>query len=131
VDVTLSRLAAAVGKTDLSKVDLDSVDGGLGFDVEVAENKDGTIDKEALTKMVETMKARENVRALMNKLKREAPYIYEAMVGERDLFMGEGIDKADSGSMVAVVGIAHMDGIVNFLSGAGWKETGQCVARGK
>ena len=32
----------------------------------------------------------------------EPPYVYEAMVGERDLFMAEGIDGAGGTTMVAV-----------------------------
>ena len=93
----------------------------------LTENADGTLNKEAISSMVEAMKNRSNVKLLMAKLKSEAPYIYEAMVGERDKFMAEGIDGEAGSVMVAVVGIAHMDGIERELKDKGWKEEGRCA----
>ena len=100
----------------------------MGLDVSNTENPDGSLNKEAIAGMVEKMKSRSNVKLLMGKLRSEAPYVYEAMVGERDAFMAEGIDGAGGTTMVAVVGIAHMDGIEGYLKKAGWKEEGRCVA---
>ena len=57
----------------------------------------------------------------MTKLRETAPELYNAMVAERDAYMANGINKLDQfDKMVAVVGIAHVDGIEANLKERGW-----------
>jgi pheromone shutdown protein TraB len=129
VEVTLRRLTEALAKTDLKKL--------LAADSELEENmkqllpqdlnsKDQNSDNmstEQLKYFVETVKAKDNVRLLMNNLKAVAPEVYQAMVAERDVFMANGLDGLDQfESIVAVMGIAHVDGVENTLRSRGWKE---------
>ncbi len=88
-----------------------------------------SIDRDDFNDFVETMKARENVRKIMSALRSTAPEIYEAMVAERDEYMGRGLDELgsnlpgrSSGRTVAVVGMAHVDGIERYLASRGWTE---------
>ena len=142
VEVTLRRLTEALSKTDLKKLFASDSDlekamgslmpngsrsatmeamsgGGSGKDLENANGE--TITKEQFKQFVETVKARENVRLVMSKLLETAPELYNAMVAERDVYMANGIDKLDQfEKMVAVVGIAHVDGIEENLKQRGW-----------
>ena len=75
------------------------------------------------------MKSKENVKKIMAALKKVAPEIYTAMVAERDVYMGRGLDELGDNlkgkkvdSTVAIVGMAHVDGIETYLSSMGWKE---------
>ncbi len=131
VEVTLRRLTEALAKTDLKKL--------LAADSELEENmkqllpKDmdandlqksgGEMSSEQLRYFVETVKAKDNVRLLMSNLKSVAPEVYQAMVAERDEYMANGLDKLDQfESIVAVMGIAHVDGVENTLRSRGWVE---------
>ena len=141
VEVTLRRLTEALSKTDLKKLFASDSDlekamdslmpngsrsamaamsgGGRGKDLENANGE--KISKEQFKQFVETVKARENVRLVMSKLSETAPELYNAMVAERDVYMANGIDKLDQfEKMVAVVGIAHVDGIETNLKERGW-----------
>ena len=51
----------------------------------------------------------------MAAIREDFPEMYSALIGERDSFMAESIENADSNTMVGVVGIAHMDGIEKAL----------------
>jgi pheromone shutdown protein TraB len=83
----------------------------------------GEMSKDEFTYFVETIKAKENVKMLMANLKSVAPEIYQAMVGERDLYMANGLDRLDEfDSIVAVMGIAHVDGVETILKSRGWVE---------
>ncbi len=113
-------------KTDIKKL--------LAADSEMEENmkqlmpdnaigNSGEMSKDEFKYFVETIKAKENVRMLMANLKSVAPEIYQAMVGERDLYMANGLDSLNQfGSIVAVMGIAHVDGVETILMNRGWKE---------
>jgi pheromone shutdown protein TraB len=71
---------------------------------------------------VEVMKSKENVRKIMGELQRLAPAIYEALVGERDAYMAAGLNGLNEiETIVAVVGIAHVDGIERNLKMNGWQ----------
>lgn len=157
VEVTLQRLTKAIAKTDIRKLlSADSeveksmeallpegmksqlkqptggkngkVDGN-GMSVTSMGLDDVSIRKEDFNAFVETMKAKDNVRNIMSALQKTAPEIYEAMVAERDEYMGRGLDElgfnlkgGDTRSTVAVVGMAHVDGIERYLYAKGWKE---------
>ena len=84
----------------------------------------GGMSTEQLKYFVETVKAKDNVRLLMDNLNSVAPEVYQAMVAERDLFMANGLDGLDQfESIVAVMGIAHVDGVETELKRRGWIET--------
>ena len=104
--------------------------GSMGMDSSL------TIDKQEFNTFVETMKAKENVKKIMGALKATAPEIYEAMVAERDVYMARGLDELDvslnsnegnavvksAATTVAVMGMAHVDGVETYLASKGWKE---------
>lgn len=135
VEVTLRRLTEALSKTDLKKLfasdseleqSLNSLmpNGGSGRNGgsggEMADER--RVSKEEFSQFVETVKERENVRLVMSKMKESAPELYEAMVGERDAYMARGLATLDQfGTMVAVMGIAHVDGVEADLKERGWK----------
>lgn len=139
VEVTLKRLTQALGKTDLRKL--------LSSNSEVEKSMEGLLPQEMKNQMkqssdsvtmgvddatfnsfVETMKAKENVKKIMAALKDTAPEIYEAMVAERDVYMARGLDelgnnvKTSVDTTVAVMGMAHVDGVERYLAGNGWNE---------
>ncbi|KAL3779660.1 hypothetical protein HJC23_006816 [Cyclotella cryptica] len=156
VEVTLRRLTQALAKTDIRK--LLSPDSEVERSMEellpenlksqlLAQGRGGTggatdgamnvssmgmenvaIDKAEFQTFVETMKAKENVKKIMGALQSTAPEIYEAMVAERDLYMGQGLDElgnnlnGDVGSTVAVMGMAHVDGVERYLASRGWRQ---------
>lgn len=88
------------------------------------------IEKGEFQDFVETMKAKENVKKVMGALRSTAPEIYEAMVAERDVYMARGLDELGNtlgagssvDNTVAVMGMAHVDGVESYLSSRGWKE---------
>ena len=139
VEVTLKRLTQALGKTDLRKL--------LSSNSEVEKSMEGLLPQEMKNQMkqssdsvtmgvddatfnsfVETMKAKENVKKIMAALKDTAPEIYEAMVAERDVYMARGLDelgnnvKTSVDTTVAVMGMAHVDGVERYLAANGWNE---------
>jgi len=118
-------LTRALTKTDIRKLlsaDSEVEKAMAGLLPESMENKlkqtsDGggditAISKDEMSSFVETMKAKDNVKAIMNALRQTAPEIYTAMVGERDLYMAKGLDELGStlngkvvDNTVAVVGM--------------------------
>ena len=88
---------------------------------------DVEVDKAEFQTFVETMKEKDNVKKIMNALKQTAPEIYEAMVAERDLYMAKGLDElnknlnSDAKDTVAVMGMAHVDGVERYLMSQGWE----------
>lgn len=124
VDVTLQRLSQALRKTDLKK--LLAADSEMETSMrellpgQLPNDKDSAY-KEELSAFVETMKAKETLKLVMAQLQQAAPEIYEAMVAERDAYMANGINKLDAFPVVvAVMGLAHVDGVENYLKNEGW-----------
>ena len=107
-------VAVEVGKM------VDQSESSMGMDVQV--------NKAEFQSFVETMKEKDNVKKIMTALQKTAPEIYEAMVAERDLNMAKGLDelgdnlKSDVGDTVAVMGMAHVDGVERYLYSQGWEE---------
>lgn len=154
VEVTLRRLTRALTKTDLRKLlspdsDIErSMEGllpeGMKKSLEQSANESrggnligdesmtsgvgALVSKQDLNSFVETMKAKDNIKKIMSALRTTAPEIYDAMVAERDVYMGKGLDELTlvGGSSVdrtvAVVGMAHVDGIERYLASKGWTE---------
>eukprot|EP00547_Thalassionema_nitzschioides_P017947 CAMPEP_0194246660 /NCGR_PEP_ID=MMETSP0158-20130606/15374_1 /TAXON_ID=33649 /ORGANISM="Thalassionema nitzschioides, Strain L26-B" /LENGTH=396 /DNA_ID=CAMNT_0038982615 /DNA_START=37 /DNA_END=1224 /DNA_ORIENTATION=+ len=126
VDVTLQRLTQALQQTDLKK--LLSADSDLENSMrelmpsgqEIPNDKDAAY-KEELTAFIETMKAKETIKLVMGQLQKAAPEVYEAMVAERDAYMANGINQLNAFPViVAVMGLAHVDGVERYLESEGW-----------
>ena len=113
--VTLRRLTEALTKTDIKNMKQLMPENSTGAS--------GEMSTDEFKYFVETIKAKDNVKMLMANLKSVAPEIYQAMVGERDLYMANGLDRLNQfDSIVAVMGIAHVDGVETILKERGWKE---------
>ncbi|CAJ1949781.1 unnamed protein product [Cylindrotheca closterium] len=130
VEVTLQRVAEALSKTDINT--LLKPDSELEQSLKelvpnnVAANKDGDLSdaqyRQDFSDFVETVKQKDKVRQIMGQLKRVAPEIHTALLTERDAYMAAGLNGLDEiESIVAVVGIAHVDGIEQSLAMNGWK----------
>eukprot|EP00980_Cylindrotheca_fusiformis_P012241 scaffold2983_cov123-Cylindrotheca_fusiformis.AAC.11 len=130
VEVTLGRVAEALTKSDLNV--LMKPDSELEKSLKelvpgnLAANPNGDLNDEQFRRefsdFVEVMKVKENVRKIMGELQRLAPAIYDALVGERDAYMAAGLNGLNEiETMVAVVGIAHVDGIERNLKENGWQ----------
>jgi pheromone shutdown protein TraB len=73
-------------------------------------------DADQLRDTVELIKQRQTVRELMGLLEQELPLVYNAMLRERDEYMAKSLLAANKAKLiVAVVGMAHMDGIEREL----------------
>jgi pheromone shutdown protein TraB len=70
--------------------------------------------------MVEALKERSTIRQLMASLQTSLPEVYQALVAERDVYMASNLLKSGGKSSVAVVGMAHMDGIERVLGENGF-----------
>jgi pheromone shutdown protein TraB len=132
VEVTLRRVTEGLARTDLKA--LMNPDSELEQSLKelvpssVSMNAKDDMDlsdaefREEFSTFVETMKAKENVRKVMSQLEKIAPALYQALVSERDAYMAAGLNGLDElETIVAVVGVAHVDGIERSLSGNGWK----------
>lgn len=128
--MTLGRVAEALAKSDLNALlkpdsELEKSMKGL-VPSNMAANPNGDLNdaqfRQEFSDFVEVIKAKENVRKIMGELQRLAPAIYEALVGERDAYMAAGLNGLDEiETIVAVVGIAHVDGIERNLKMNGWQ----------
>lgn len=77
--------------------------------------------REEFSSFVEIMKSKDNVQKIMGQLQRVAPFLYDALVGERDAYMAAGLNGLNElETIVAVVGIAHVYGIEGNLQANGW-----------
>mmetsp|Transcript_22626 Transcript_22626/g.53400 ORF Transcript_22626/g.53400 Transcript_22626/m.53400 type:complete len:427 (+) Transcript_22626:88-1368(+) len=140
VEATLRRVTEGLTKTDLKAFlspdselertlqSMTPVNAGVADRIAGSGSTDAAMEltdeqfKEELTSFVETMKTKENVRLIMGQLQRLAPFLYEALVSERDVYMATGLNGLNElESIVAVVGIAHADGIETSLQMNGWK----------
>eukprot|EP00548_Thalassiothrix_antarctica_P002182 CAMPEP_0194133704 /NCGR_PEP_ID=MMETSP0152-20130528/3759_1 /TAXON_ID=1049557 /ORGANISM="Thalassiothrix antarctica, Strain L6-D1" /LENGTH=442 /DNA_ID=CAMNT_0038829051 /DNA_START=86 /DNA_END=1414 /DNA_ORIENTATION=- len=141
VEVTMRRLTEGLTKTDLkalfsSDSELEkTLEGMVPFDAALGERLAGSSSsssgeqelsdaqfKEQLTTIMEVMKKKDNVKKIMAQLQRIAPFLYEALVGERDVYMATGLNGLNElETIVAVVGMAHADGIESTLQQNGWK----------
>ena len=91
------------------------------------------MSKEQFQLFVEQMKTRDSAHDFMGELRNAAPELYDALVGERDIFMGRGMDALFSKSLsfdetggkplntiVAVIGLVHIDGVGKELRSLVW-----------
>lgn len=129
VQVTLRRLTEALAATDLNQL----LSPNSALEKSMAElipsqssAKDAGSDpaqfKRELTDYVERLKSRDSVRRLMSELNEIAPALVQVMLTERDAYMAAGLDTLNQfNSIVAVMGIAHQDGVEQNLRERGWK----------
>lgn len=68
-----------------------------------------------VTQMTDDLRRRDNARAVAAYLKQAAPPVYEAMIGERDAYMANALEVAPGTRVVAVVGLAHLEGMERIL----------------
>lgn len=148
MDVTLKRIAKALFfDTDLKRlVEADKIITNKmkdhipelqEWERQMNENGQHTkeLSPEQFSKFVERLKTKEMTTVLMNEVKLAAPALYEALVGERDVFMGRAMDTTASellpslkysslsslsSEMVGVVGLGHVQGIGRELISMGW-----------
>lgn len=92
----------------------------------MAENVD-VGDKVSVTSAIETIKTRSTVEELVKDLREALPNIYSALVDERDEYMTLSLltrlseePRSAPQRVVAVVGLAHEDGISRRLARAGY-----------
>ena len=129
VEVTLQRVTEALSKTDLKALF------NPGSELEqsmqelvpsaMAANGGGDFSdpqfRDEFSSFIEVMKSRDNVRKIMGQLQQTAPALYKALVSERDAYMAAGLNGLDSyEAIVAVMGIAHVDGVEQNLKLNGW-----------
>ena len=94
---------------------------------DVAKQQKKEISTEQLAWFVERMKTKETTVEIMNEMRKAVPELYQALVGERDIYMAKGMDSLFSSSlsiqtMVAVIGLGHMSGVGNELAKLGWRQ---------
>ena len=78
--------------------------------------------REEFSNFVEVMKAKDNVKKIMGQLQKAAPALYQALVSERDAYMAAGLNGLNEfEAIVAVMGIAHIDGVEQNLRENGWQ----------
>lgn len=140
VEVTLRRLTQALAVTDLNKLldpdsDLEKSMAQLLPNNPTGGSGGSTTDPEAwkteLSTYVEAIKTRENVGRIMQQLREVAPALVQVMLTERDAYMAAGLNSLqDEEVIVAVMGIAHQQGVENNLREKGWQQAKlQCPRR--
>ncbi|CAM9315010.1 unnamed protein product [Chrysoparadoxa australica] len=112
VQVTLRHLSDALRQSDLQQLNnLNSL-----VPPDLADLATVRLDDPAaVSSAVELIKQRATVRKLTASLQKELPLVYNAMLAERDEFMANSLKNCPGKTFVAVVGIAHMDGIERNL----------------
>ena len=130
VDITLRRLSVALTKTDVNKL------AAIDFEMQkvlkdqlpesvqeyLKSGSSSQVDPEQLKLLLQVTQKKENVKKLMSMFKQAAPEIYSAMVAERDMYMAAGLNNFDQfPTIVAVMGVAHIDGVERNLRSAGWR----------
>lgn len=122
VDVTLQHLAEALSKTNFKR--LLTAESKFAKSLPLPEDAS---DAAQLAGFVESVKTRENVKKLMGEFREGAPKIYEALVSERDEYMAMGLANLDRfPTTVAVMGLAHVDGVESKLLAMGWQPKLTC-----
>lgn len=131
VQVTLRRLAQALSVTDLQpllnpnaefeKTMTDLLPLPPALESSNTAASDPGQFKRDLSEYVERMKSRETVRTIVHELDIVAPAVVRVMLTERDAYMALGLDSLEAfPKVVAVMGLAHMDGVEQNLQLRGW-----------
>jgi pheromone shutdown protein TraB len=117
-DLTMRRLTEALVETDLYRL----------FNYKKSDmsdrfpGNDEALWKEELSVIVERLlKNREHVRNSSAQLQEVAPALVRVMMTERDAYMAAGLNSLDQfNCIVAVMGLAHLDGVERNLMQKGW-----------
>jgi len=127
VDETMTRVAKAF-KSDFRSLFSNTLSGRMNELIAANTNLD-TKDVD-LKGLVEVMLSPSNVVELMDEFRTSAPNVYQALIGERDAYMADGLKQIGEAydsrgdnkkhDIVAVVGAAHVNGIVANLKMNGW-----------
>ncbi len=129
MDITMKRILK--GLKELSLYDVAAIDDEftelIGTYIETSGNPEdlGSLSKMNVvefSQFIEALKNKDAVSKLMGVIKRNAPRFYSALVTERDQFMAFGIDSLPFQSVVAVIGLGHIDGVGENLQALGWKQ---------
>ena len=136
VQITLQRLAEALSMTDLNQLlnpdsELERTMSNLlpslppspsGNSNNNNNDNDPTQFKRELSDYVEQMKSRETVRTIVQELNTVAPEVVRVMLTERDIYMANGLHtlRRSYPQVVAVMGLAHIDGVERHLQSLGW-----------
>jgi pheromone shutdown protein TraB len=136
VQVTLRRLVQALQVTDMNAL----MDPNSELEQSMREllpgggeiPTDSASYKEEVSAFVEAIKNRDRVRSIMSELKKVAPALVQVMLTERDAYMAAGLDSLTQYVViVAVMGMAHQDGVELNLTSAGWKQLKPRCRNGK
>ncbi len=139
VEITLQRLAEALSMTDLNQLlnsdsELERTmsnllpslppqpSGNSNSNNNNNKYNDPTQFKRELSDYVEQMKSRETVRTIVQELNTLAPQVVRVMLTERDIYMANGLHtlRPKFPKVVAVMGLAHIDGVERHLQSLGW-----------
>ena len=119
INVTLQRLKEARAETRrlrndgiLSRDDAKALIGSLPSTV---RKRESSLTAEGVAQLADELKQRDNALAITAYLKKAAPPVYDAMIGERDQYMAHALEVAPGNRIVAVVGLAHVEGIERIL----------------
>ena len=114
--LTKRRLAHALGVTSLFQAR------AVSQDIVVYPILGRAKVKRDLLEYAERIKTRDAARNMRSNDMR-APALFQALYTERETYMAAGIDTLNQyKSMVAVMGIAHLDGVEQNLRDRGWKQ---------
>jgi len=98
----------------------------LGFDP-----TEDTSSASQLSLQIEQLKNRETVEKLQAYMQKKSPELYDALIGERDLYMAASLKGAVAKNykrIVGVVGFAHLGGIEQALAKeANFKRVDMCA----
>lgn len=116
VNLTLERLARAISLTGPTRLlDLAERVDQLQEEAGIIDPGNMMMEKESMGLLVESLKQKKLIAAVMSLVKEVTPLIYDALIGERDLFMANAMIECNADVLVAVVGMAHMIGIEKIL----------------
>lgn len=79
-------------------------------------DKSAELSRENVLSTMAALKQRENVRLLSSYLQENVPPFYRALISERDRYMAKSLLGCPGERIVAVVGLAHVDGIEKILT---------------
>ena len=122
VDVTLDHLGRAIEATGIEAVQKALID------IDEFQKREGiTLEsesKESLAVLVEKIKKKDIEQASEAIIRADMPLVYNALIGERDLFMSNAIAEAVQPGqlLVSVVGLGHVEGMTKYLNQLGFKQ---------
>jgi len=102
IQITLSRIWRGMGIWEKTK---------LIFSILLSFGQSDEIEEAD----IEKMKHQDILQSLLSELKEDHPMIGEVLINERDQFLAESIRSAPGNKIVAVVGAAHVPGILKYI----------------